>query len=287
MKQLMNVCCINFWAVYGEKEFNRKRILEFIEAAKKRGADIVLFPEMALTGYEYRDSSPNMQRELAETVYGETVSMVSELTKKLSIYAAFGMPEKDERGNYYQSTVICGPKGFVGSARKMYLEGKEMFWANNGNAPFEFETEWGKIAVGANPHIEDEDLVISHMSEDVRLVLFPSATQNKDDLLGKQLNIIKKLVSGGKVFVAFSNLAGKEMIDIHNGGSAKVLGDMLAHRYGGGSVIAGPSMHGEYEIFGGGLDEKEVGMKIASIDLSHAKIEYNPELIAEMRCSYV
>ena len=286
VKQLMNVCCVNFWTVYGEKELNQKRILEFIEEAKKRGADLILFPEMTLTGYEYRDEE-KIQKLLAESVNGDAVTAVSELTKKLSVYAVFGMPEVDEKGDYYQSMMVCGPEGFVGAARKTFLEGKEAYWAKNGNEPFEFDTEWGRIAVGPNPRVEEEDLFISRTSKDIRLVLFPSATQDKLKLLGDKLNVAKKLIKDGKVFVAFSNLTGKERIDVHKGGSANVLGDLMAKKYGGGSFIAGPSMHGEYEIFGGGLGKTEVGLQMASIDLSHAKIEYDPELIAEMRCSYV
>lgn len=287
MKQVINVCCVNFWAVYGEKELNRKRILEFIEAAKKRGADMVLFPEMALTGHEYREDNKKSLPELAESVQGETVTAVSRMTKELSVYAAFGMPERDENNQYYQTTVVCGPEGYVGASRKMFLEGREVLWAKNGNHFFEFETPWGRVGVGAGTRAEDEELVLSNMSDEVRLVLFPSATQNKTKLLEKRLDTAKGLVRGGGVFVAFSNLAGKEMIDVHKGGSANVLGDLRAMIYGGGSFIAGPSMHSEYEIFGGGIDRNEVGMQFASIDLSHAKIAFNPELIAEMRCSYV
>ncbi|MCR4587081.1 MAG: carbon-nitrogen hydrolase family protein [Lachnospiraceae bacterium] len=287
MKQLMNICCVNFWAVHGEKEVNKKRILEFIEVAWKRGADLVLFPEMALTGYEYREDGKHMQMELAETVYGSSVSEISELTRKLGIYAIFGMPEIDGTGNYYQTMAVCGPNGFIGAARKLFLEGKEVLWAKNGNSVFEFETEWGKVVVGANSKMENVDLIVSGMSGDARLYLLPSATPAKEQLLHEKLEIVKAMIQKGKVFVAFANLAGKEMIDIHRGGSANVLGDLFAKKYGGGSFVAGPSMHSEYEVFGGSPKENEVGMIMASVDLSHAKIPYDPELIAEMRCSYV
>lgn len=287
MNQVMNVCCVNFWAAFGEKELNRKRILEFIEAAKKRGADIVLFPEMSLTGYEYKLSSQDMQMNLAENVMGESVSMVAKLTQKLKIYACFGMPETDSTGNYYQSMIVCGPKGFIGSYRKIFLEGKEMFWAKNGHRIFEFDTEWGKIALGVTPGANDGGLTLAQMSDQVRLVLFPCATCNKKEKMIERVEMAKLLIKEGKVFVAFSNLTGKEMIDVHKGGSANVLGDLLACKYGGGSFVAGPSMHSDYEIFGGGIENTEVGMVMASVDLSHAKIEYNPKQIAEMRCSYV
>lgn len=287
MKQLMNVCCVNFWSVYGEKEMNKKRILEFIEVAYKRGADLILFPEMALTGYEFRENNSTMQLEAAETVDGDSISEICELTKKLGIYSVFGMPETDGAGNYYQSMIVCGPNGFIGSSRKIFLDGKEVFWAKNGNSVLEFDTEWGKIAVGANSRIDNVELIVSKMSEDVRLFLLPSATPGKDVLMNAKLEMVGELIHKGKTFVAFSNLTGKEMIDIYKGGSANVLGDMLAQKYGGGSFVAGPGMHDKFEIFAGGIEHNEVGLVIASIDLSHAKIPYNPEIIAEMRCSYV
>lgn len=287
MKQLMNVCCVNFWSVYGEKEMNKKRIMEFIEVAYRRGADMVLFPEMSLTGYEYRDNDNTMQKEAAETLNGESVSEIAELVKKLGIYAAFGMPEADGSGNYYQSMFVCGPKGLIGTSRKVFLDGKEVFWAINGNSILEFDTEWGKVAVGANSKIENVELIVSKMSKDVRLFLLPSATPGKELLMNEQVKVAGELIDKGQVFVAYANLTGKEMIDIHKGGSANVLGDMLAKKYGGGSFVAGPAMHSQYEIFAGGMECNEVGLIMASIDLSHAKIPYNPEIISEMRCSYV
>ena len=97
MKDIITVSTVTFNASWGEKEKNLDRIMGYIEAAAKKGSDIVIFPEMALTGYDNETDKPRpekMQTLLAETIPGPSTLKVEELVKKLGIYAVFGMPER-------------------------------------------------------------------------------------------------------------------------------------------------------------------------------------------------
>ena len=126
MKDICTVSVVTFNPVWGNKEANLKRIKEYIECAAKKGSDIVIFPEMALTGYDDEADKPlkeKMQYKLSETVPGPSTEEIGELTKKLGIYAIVGMPAKDDNDpdTLYNALAVFSPEGIVGAYHKMHL----------------------------------------------------------------------------------------------------------------------------------------------------------------------
>ena len=53
MKDIITVAVVNFRVDAADKASNLSRMCGFTEAAAKRGADLILFPEMCLYGYDY------------------------------------------------------------------------------------------------------------------------------------------------------------------------------------------------------------------------------------------
>ena len=65
MKDIMNIAVVNFATEWGNKQSNLKRILEYCEAAGKRGADFIVFPETALISDDTDKDHP--QSEMMHT----------------------------------------------------------------------------------------------------------------------------------------------------------------------------------------------------------------------------
>ena len=87
-KDIVTVSTVAFHAEWGDKERNLNRILGYMEAAAKKGSDILVMPEMALTSYDDEEDVPvekKMQHLLAETVPGPTSDIVSAKAKELGI----------------------------------------------------------------------------------------------------------------------------------------------------------------------------------------------------------
>ena len=126
MKNIITVAAVNFKVDAANKESNLSRICEFSEAAAKRGADLVLFPEMCLYGYDYYVDENVTQKEkieTAETINGPSCQVIAEVTKKYGIYVVFGMAEKLEDtadATLYNSAVAIGPDGVIGAYQKMH-----------------------------------------------------------------------------------------------------------------------------------------------------------------------
>ena len=150
-KDILNIGVVSFQPTWGDKEHNLQRIAGFAECAAKRGADMVLFPETALSGYDYvpgENGEPCMHHRLAEPIPGPATQTLGEITKEHGIYLAFGLPERAEDGTVYNSAVVIGPDGdVVGSYRKMHLPGLEGEWAATGTEPCVFDTPWGKVGM--------------------------------------------------------------------------------------------------------------------------------------------
>jgi len=131
----------------GRVEENLVKHLEYIEAAEQQGADLVVFPELSLTGYVLQD--------LASTV-SISVSKPSAILKKLQeasqrIDILFGMVEEDLRNRFFISSVYLSEGEILHRHRKVYLptyglfdEGRFFAWGDSIQA---FDTRWGRVGM--------------------------------------------------------------------------------------------------------------------------------------------
>lgn len=153
MKDVMKIAAVNFPAVWGDKEKNLNRILDYIDIAGREGVQMLVFPETALTGYDVESkdmpAEERMHRRLAETISGNATDRVCELTGKYDMYVIFGMAERDseDSAKVYNAAAVCGPDGLVGSCRKLHLPFAEALWACPGDKPYLFDTPYGDQSV--------------------------------------------------------------------------------------------------------------------------------------------
>ena len=111
--------------------------------------DLVLFSEMALTGYTF-DSKEDISPYTSYSDEGETFEFCSYISKKLKCYTFLGFPEKvRENKNLYNSLMITDRNGqLIKSYHKKYLFKDDKNWCNPGDK-FEYidiETNCGKKA---------------------------------------------------------------------------------------------------------------------------------------------
>ncbi len=133
----------------GDKAVNLRMIESRAREAKKRGVDLVIFPELSLTGYTVRDQI----YELAETIPGPSTKTVADIAKEARIHIIFGMPELSEKtqATIYNAAVLVGPEGIIGKYRKMYLPTHSIFeekrYFRPGHDTPVFDTVLGRIGL--------------------------------------------------------------------------------------------------------------------------------------------
>jgi predicted amidohydrolase len=101
----------------GDVRWNISRVLELASQAGVKGADLVVLPELATTGYYMASKF----FELAEPLDGPTVTIVHELARRYDYHVVMGIAERGDDGNVYDSSLLIGPHGLQGVYRKIHL----------------------------------------------------------------------------------------------------------------------------------------------------------------------
>ncbi len=125
MKEKIKVALAQISSKRENKKANLARIEELTIKAKEQAADLVIFPEMSLTGYVIKDQI----YELAETIPGPSTKKIEKIAEKTGLHIIFGMPELSEKtkATLFNTAVFVGPKGFIGKYRKTYLPTHSVF----------------------------------------------------------------------------------------------------------------------------------------------------------------
>ncbi|GAC1431205.1 MAG: amidohydrolase [Ktedonobacteraceae bacterium] len=126
------VAAIQYEPTLGEKEKNVTRLLQLVEEATTHGAKLIVLPEIATTGYCWQSRT-----EIApyvEPIPGPTTDRFQYLATAHACYIAVSLPEVDPRTNvYYNSMVLLGPEGLIGTYRKIHSFISEPRWARDGD----------------------------------------------------------------------------------------------------------------------------------------------------------
>ena len=149
MKDNIKIALAQISSKYENKQANLQKYEEMAFKAKNQGANIIIFPEMSLTGYVIKDQI----YELSEHIPGPSVEKVEAIAKKTGIHIIFGMPELSQKtkATLYNTAVLVSPKGYIGKYRKMYLPTHSVFeekrYFRSGYQPAVFDTSIGKIGL--------------------------------------------------------------------------------------------------------------------------------------------
>lgn len=132
-----------FEPIFGDLKKNVEKVASTL---MKEDFDLLVLPELFNSGYQF--ISQQEVEELSETIPdGYTTTVISDLAKSKGCYIVFGLPEK-AAGKYFNSAVISGPEGFIGSYRKTHLFFEENLWFTPGDTGFKvWDTGIGQIGI--------------------------------------------------------------------------------------------------------------------------------------------
>ncbi|MBI2907952.1 MAG: carbon-nitrogen hydrolase family protein [Chloroflexi bacterium] len=146
MRDKVNIAGVQMEPIIFEKEGNVAKMLAALRTAAGQGAQLIVFPEAALTGYCF--TSLEEAVPLTETVPGPGTQRLAAACGELGVYAVFGLLEKDG-DRYYNAVALLGPEGFVGKYRKIHLPylGIDRFLDWGDQPPEVFQTGIGRIGI--------------------------------------------------------------------------------------------------------------------------------------------
>lgn len=106
----------------GDKDYNLGIIRQFVESAVADAVDLIVFPEMCITGYWHvRHLNRNQIDGLAEPVEGgQSSQMLLSMAAKFDMTVGAGMIEKASDGNLYNTYIVAMPDGNIVYHRKLH-----------------------------------------------------------------------------------------------------------------------------------------------------------------------
>lgn len=153
-----------------DKQFNLQKIESLLYEAKKQRADLVLFPELCLTGYSI---GPWLE-ETAEKPDGESMTYLKQLCKKLEINTVVSFPEIHENKYFVASAFISDKGETTALYRKTHLYDEEQVYFTHGDEIPVFSTKFGRIGVMSSFDLEFPEVARILSRKGADLILIPS-----------------------------------------------------------------------------------------------------------------
>ncbi|MEJ2049027.1 MAG: nitrilase-related carbon-nitrogen hydrolase, partial [Calditrichota bacterium] len=125
---MLKVGFYQFYPRFGKVEKNLETVVRKLKDVK---ADLIVLPELAFTGYHFRNKEE--LSPLAEApASSKVVNILGKLCAQKNMYIVSGFAEKDG-DQLYNSAVLLGPKGLIHIYRKiqLFLNEKNIFQPGN------------------------------------------------------------------------------------------------------------------------------------------------------------
>ena len=147
----LTLAVVDFQPIWGDVDSNVATMKDYVAQAAEQGVDLILFPEMCVTGYvssdDETDEDSRMCIEAAQGTDGSVATTISQLAVDNGMWIVYGNtePVEGDDAHAYNSAFACSPDGGVQTYRKIHpVEGA---WCTPGEEPLVLETSWGNIAV--------------------------------------------------------------------------------------------------------------------------------------------
>lgn len=112
-----------------DRATNVAKVLDAMSAARDRGADAIVFPEVVLDRFFPQRRHDTGARNLAESIPGPTCERIAARARELELVTVFNLYEVDARGRYFDSSPVFDASGeLLGVTRMVHITQSEGFW---------------------------------------------------------------------------------------------------------------------------------------------------------------
>jgi NAD+ synthase (glutamine-hydrolysing) len=223
-KHTVRIACAQINCTVGDMAGNTQKILQYAGLAKDKGADIVLFPELALTGYPPEDllHKPSFVRD--------NLVRVRELAGHIKgITAVVGFVDHGRAGLYNAAAVVNG--GIKAVYHKMCLPNYGVFdekrYFNSGTRPLVFAC--GKclfgLAICEDVWGSDDCSLSPEVKAGARCILSINASPYHAGKSAEREAIVRRKAKQLSVPIAYVNLVGGQDELVFDGQSLVVGAD--------------------------------------------------------------
>lgn len=142
--QDLRAAAVQMNAVLGDVVGNLDQIERWTRRAVEDGAQLICFPELSVSGHWCAGGI----WDVAESVPGgPSCRRLEQIARELDCIISAGIAEMDA-GVVFNTQLLVGPQGVLGTQRKLHLSGDEYFHFGSGNTINVIETSLCRVGIG-------------------------------------------------------------------------------------------------------------------------------------------
>jgi predicted amidohydrolase len=186
---------------------NLQLVLLYLHQAAEQGANLVVFPEGVLTGYNL---SPEETQVYNVSANDQTISQIHAACSQLEVITQIGALERTADGKLYNSAFVLGPNGLQSTYRKTHLPvlGLDRFVSPGPLAPITISTPQGRLGslICYDLRFPEPSRLLALQMAQILLVstAWPRAASLYTDFLAQAR------AAENRVFLAAANRCGEE-----------------------------------------------------------------------------
>jgi len=203
----LNVAVVQMQPELGKMEANLGKMSEWVrKIATSQPVDVIVFPELCVTGFE----GGQRFAQMAQRVPGTVTNILGQHANEFGVYVLVGMAVKEKVETVlYNSAVLIGPDGEPAAEyRKLHLQAEERLVFRPGYKLAAIETEVGTLGIMLGWDLTFPEVARSLVLDGAEAILVPAAWEEKDVNMWRTLLLARAYEND--VFIAAANRIGEE-----------------------------------------------------------------------------
>ncbi len=143
----VNVGLAQIYPKLGDVKANLQKHLDLIQQASQQGVDLIIFPELSMTGYQVQDLVPEVA--IRPTAEDPTFGAMLAASQQMDI--VFGFVHEDTRQRFYTAAAYLSKGECLHIHHKIYLPTYAMFdegrYFDQGENARAFDTRFGRVGM--------------------------------------------------------------------------------------------------------------------------------------------
>jgi N-carbamoylputrescine amidase len=234
----LRIAAVVMRSVLGETSDNLNRTAAWVRKAASKGADLVCFPELNLTGY----SVGEVARSVSEPIPGPLSEAVVQMAYENGVLILAGLVEKGEDGGVFASQLVAGEQGLQGVYRKCHLSPFEQSLYSAGNAipVFNFRNTTFGIQLCYDAHFPELSTLLTLNGAEILFCLHASPRGTPEEKQRSWMRHLTARAYDNGVFVVACNQTGDNNDGLEFPGLAFALnpsGEVIEEDVSGGEGI--------------------------------------------------
>jgi len=206
MTEAVQLCLVQERFLVGDIKANTRKIITKSRLAKQQGADVVVFPELALSGYPPEDLL------LRQGFIRQIEAGIKEIAKNTTdIIVVFGAP-RSQRGELFNAAIVCEHGEISGEYHKLNLPNYSVFdekrYFKSGNKSLVIECKGQKIGIVICEDAWFDEPIVQAQAEGAQAVVILNASPYHQKKHKQRLEMLQNRQKSSLLPLFYLNLVG-------------------------------------------------------------------------------